>query len=48
MQPFVSKMSNYWSPAENMGKQIVSDACTHDNAEENTADMNTAFNKDAL
>lgn len=48
MQPFVSKMSNYWSPAENMGKQIVSDACTHDNAEENTADMNTAFNKEAL
>ena len=48
MQPFVSKMGNYWSPAENMGKQIVSDGCTHDNAEEKTVEMNTAFNKEAL
>lgn len=48
MQPFVSKMSNYWSPAENMGKQITSDGCTHDNAEEKTVEMNTAFNKEAL
>lgn len=48
MQPFVSKMGQYWTPAENMGKQIIADMCTHDNAEEMTADMNTAFNKETL
>lgn len=48
MQPFVSKMGQYWDPAKTMGQQIISDACTHDNAEEKTVEMNTAFNKEAL
>ena len=48
MQPFVSKMDAYWEPAKAMGQQITSDACTHDNAEEKTVEMNTAFNKEAL
>ena len=48
MQPFVSKMNAYWEPAKTMGQQITSDACTHDNAEEKTVEMNTAFNKEAL
>lgn len=48
MQPFVSKMNQYWDPAKTMGQQIISDACTHDNAEEKTVEMNTAFNKEAL
>lgn len=48
MQPLVAKMNQYWTPAENMGKSIVSDDCTHDNAEEKTTEMNTGFNKETL
>lgn len=48
MQPFVSKMNKYWTPAENMGKGITSGSCTHDNAEESTVEMNKAFNTEAL
>lgn len=47
MQPLVPEMSNYWSPAENMGKALVAGEVTHDNAAEKTADMNTAMNTDA-
>lgn len=47
MQPLVSKMGNYWSPAENMGKAIVAKDVTHDNAAAKTEDMNTAMNADA-
>lgn len=47
MQPLVSKMGNYWSPAENMGKAIVAGDVTHDNAAAKTEDMNTAMNTDA-
>ena len=46
MQPLVSKMGNYWSPAENMGKAIVAGDVTHDNAVEKTEAMNTAMNTD--
>ena len=46
MQPIVSAMSNYWSPAENMGKNLVAGDVTHDNAAEKTEDMNTAMNTD--
>ncbi len=46
MQPIVSSMSNYWSPAENMGKNLVAGDVTHDNAAEKTEDMNTAMNTD--
>ena len=45
-QPFVSKMGLYWSPAENMGKNIVAGDVTHDNAAEKTEEMNTAMNTD--
>ena len=47
MQPLVSEMSNYWSPAENMGKALVAGEITADNAAEKTEDMNTAMNTDA-
>ena len=47
MQPLVSEMGNYWTPAENMGKALVAGEITHDNAAEKTADMNTAMNTDA-
>ena len=46
MQPLVSEMSNYWSPAENMGKALVAGEITADNAAEQTEDMNTTMNTD--
>lgn len=46
VQPLVSKMSLYWSPAENMGKAIDAGEVTHDNAAEKTEEMNTAMNTD--
>ena len=46
VQPLLSEMGNYWSPAENMGKNIIAGEITHDNAAEKTEDMNTAMNTD--
>lgn len=46
VQPIVSKMGQYWSPAENMGKAIVAGEVTHDNAADKTEEMNTAMNTD--
>lgn len=46
VQPLLAEMSNYWSPAENMGKNIIAGEITHDNAAEKTEDMNTAMNTD--
>lgn len=46
MQPLVSSMGNYWSPAENMGKAIIAGDVTHDNAADKTEEMNTAMNTD--
>ena len=46
MQPLVSEMGNYWSPAENMGKAIIAGEVTHDNAADKTEEMNTAMNTD--
>ncbi|MCI5492653.1 MAG: extracellular solute-binding protein [Lachnospiraceae bacterium] len=43
-QPFVAAMSNYWTPAENMGKAIVNGEVTHDNAADQTEKFNTAMN----
>ena len=44
MQPLCKEMGNYWSPAENMGKNIQSGEVTKDNAAEKTEEMNTAMN----
>ena len=46
MQPLCKEMGNYWSPAENMGKNIQSGEVTKDNAAEKTAEMNTTMNTD--
>ena len=46
MQPLVSEISNYWSPAENMGNALISGEVTHKNAAQKTEDMNTAMNTD--
>lgn len=46
MQPLCKEMSNYWSPAENMGKNIQSGEVTKDNAADKTEEMNTTMNTD--
>ncbi len=46
MQPLVSEMGNYWSPAENMGKAIVAGEVTYENAAQRTEEMNTTMNTD--
>lgn len=48
LQPFVSKMSNCWTPVENMGKAIRNGTTTHDNAAEQTVAMNDAMNSDGI
>ncbi len=48
LQPFVSAMSNCWTPVENMGKSIRNGTTTHDNAEEQTVAMNEAMNSNGI
>jgi arabinogalactan oligomer/maltooligosaccharide transport system substrate-binding protein len=48
LQPFVSGMNNCWTPVENMGKSIRNGTVTHDNAEQQTIDMNDAMNSDGI
>ena len=48
LQPFVSAMSNCWSPVENMGKAIRNKSVTHANAKEQTEAMNAAMNSNGL
>ena len=48
LQPFVSGMSNCWTPVENLGKGIRSGTITHDNAAEQTEAMNAAMNSDGI
>lgn len=44
LQPFVSAMGNYWTPAENFGNSLVNGEVTHDNAAEKTEALNTSLN----
>lgn len=44
VQPLQDGMSNYWTPAESMGKELVSHKVTHQNAAEKTEAMNAAMN----
>ena len=48
LQPFVSKMTNCWSPVELMGKSIRNGDTTHDNAAAQTKAMNDAMNSDGI
>ena len=48
LQPFVSKMNNCWTPVENMGKGIRNGSITHDNAADQTEQMNEAMNSDGI
>ena len=44
IQPFVPSMSNYWGPAENFGKSLISGEVTADNVAEKVAALNEALN----
>ena len=48
LQPFVSQMSNCWTPVENLGKAIRNGSTTHANAAEQTQAMNDAMNSDGI
>lgn len=48
LQPFVASMNNCWFPVENMGKGIRNKTVTHENAAQQTADMNEAMNSNGL
>ena len=45
LQPVVSAMNNYWTPAENFGKSIVNGEVTLDNAEEMTDKLSDSMNQ---
>ena len=44
VQPLQADMSNYWTPAESMGKELVAGTVTHKNAAKKTEAMNEAMN----
>lgn len=48
LQPFVSAMSNCWTPVENMGKGIRNKTVTHENSKEQTQAMNDAMNSNGI
>ncbi len=48
VQPLQDGMSNYWGPAEAMGKELSAGSVTHDNAAAKTEDMNTALNTSSV
>ena len=48
VQPLQADMSNYWTPAESMGKELVAGTVTHKNAAEKTEAMNTSMNTSAV
>ena len=44
VQPLVSTMGQYWTPAQSMGEEIVNGTVTHDNAADKTEAMKQAMN----
>ena len=48
LQPFVSKMNDYWTPAENMGNALINKEVTVDNAADETEKFNTSLNTSAV
>lgn len=44
LQPYCGAMSNWWGPAENLGKAIVAGDVTHANAQETTENFNKSVN----
>ena len=48
LQPFVSAMNNYWTPAENFGNALLNGEVTADNAAEKTEEFNTSMNSSVV
>jgi len=48
LQPFVSKMGNYWTPAENFGNALLNKEVTADNAAEKTEALNESLNSSVV
>ena len=48
VQPLQSAMGQYWTPAESMGKEIISGTVTKANAAEKTEAMNKSMNESAV
>jgi arabinogalactan oligomer/maltooligosaccharide transport system substrate-binding protein len=48
VQPLVSTMGQYWTPAQTMGEELVNGSVTHDNAAEKTEAMNEAMNSSVV
>lgn len=48
LQPNLAEMSNCWTPVENLGKRIRNGSVTHENAAEQTEQMNEAMNSDGI
>ena len=48
VQPLHSTMGQYWSPAENMGKELVAKTVTHKNSAKKTEAMNKTMNTAAV
>ena len=44
MQPYCANMGNWWTPAANMGTELIAGDITHDNAAEKTEAFNNAVN----
>ena len=44
VQPLQADMGLYWTPAQNMGEELVAKTVTHENAAEKTEAMNLAMN----
>lgn len=48
LQPFVTAMNNYWTPAENFGNAIANGEVTAENAEQRTEEFNKQLNEGAI
>lgn len=48
LQPFVSAMNNFWTPAENFGNSLLNGEVTADNAAEQTEAFNTSLNSSVV
>lgn len=46
IQPYVKKMSNYWTASDSMAPAIITGEVTHDNAAQKTEEYNKALNTD--
>ncbi len=48
VQPLQDGMSNYWTPAESMGKEISAGTVTHKNSKSKTESMNKSMNTSSV